>query len=122
MISAGVFTTSSKTGNINVGLYSDNDGPDTRLAQTGTQTGTSPVEDFWAYSFSTPYDVTVADFYWIAMATSTNPSAQTYKLANDTFIPFRVEAKTGSSTTLPATANPDTPPNTKNIPFIAGFE
>ena len=88
--SIGVFTTSSKPGNVNFGLYSDNNGPETKLAETGTQSGNSPVNDFWEYSFGSPYDITTAGFYWLAMASSSNPSAATYKLANDLFIPYKI--------------------------------
>lgn len=122
MSTVGVYTTQNRTGDLNVGLYSDSNGPNTKLAETGAQTGTSPISDFWAYSFSTPYDITIADFYWLAIASDTNPSAQTYKLANDLFIPYRIESKAGASTVLPATATPDASPNTTNLPFIAGFE
>ena len=123
--SIGIFTTSARTGNINLAIYSDDGSghsPVTKLRETGTQNGTSPVDDFWSYSLSTPFTIPTATFYWLAMASDSNPGAKAYKLATDTFIPFRVESKVGSSTTLPATATPTSLPNTKNLPFVAGFE
>lgn len=121
----GVYTTSSKNGDINLGLYSDDgtgEAPDSLLATTGTQTSSSPVDDFWEFPLSTPYDVTTAGFYWLSLVTSTNPVATSYKQANDNFIPYRIESTTNPSTTLPGTASPAAKPNTANLPFIAGFE
>ncbi len=120
--SMAMFTTSAKNGTINFAIYSDDDGPDTKLGEMGANTATSPVNEFWEYDFTTPVEITTSEFYWLAMACSQSPKVRTYDNANDKFIPYRVEGKTASSTTLPTTASPDTLGNTVDIPYITGFD
>lgn len=120
----GIFTTQVKTGDINFGIYSnDTGGPLAKLAETGAQINTSsPDHGFWHYELSTPFEITTSDFYWIALATTEAPKTATYPNANDRFIPYRVETKVSSSTTLPATPNLDTLGNSINLPYIAAFD
>lgn len=121
--SVGVFTQSSKTGDINMGIYSDSSGPNSKLAETGAQIGvTSPVDGFWEYSLTSPLNISTAGFYWLALASTKDPKARTYKKAEDVFIPYRIEAKANGSSTLPATASPIGLGNTKDLPYIAAFE
>lgn len=121
--SVGVFTTQALSGNINMGLYSDVGGaPSSRLIETGTQSGTSPVNTFWEYDFPSPYEVTEAGIYWLAVAVNVQPFARTYNAAEDIFISYRVQPKTNGSTTLPATASPSPLGNTVDLPYFAAFE
>ena len=126
--SIGAFTTQSKTTDVNYGVYSatgtDLTGmPYELLAETGTQAGvSSPVDDFFVYDLTTPVEVSSAGFYWLAMALTNSPKAQTTP-ADDSFVPFRVESKAGGSTTLPSTANPDAKSGTtRNLPYLAAFD
>jgi hypothetical protein len=124
--SMAIFTTSAKTGNVNLGLYDHNDithAPGDKIAETGSQAGTSPVDDFWLYDLTSSYTVTTSDYYWLALAISQSPKTRTYNGAADSFIPYRVETKAvATSTTLPATATPDAKGSNHDIPYIAAFD
>jgi hypothetical protein len=121
--SFAIFTTQSKTGNVNFGIYSDASGaPNTKLAEVGVTASSSPVDDWWQFSLGTPLDITAAGLYWLAYASSEEPKAHQYLGAEDLFIPFRVETKSASSALLPTTANPDAKGSSYNLPYIAAFE
>lgn len=126
LVSMGVFTTSAKTGDINFGIYSSNaagTAPVTKLIDTTAQIGvTSPVNGFWQYNLTSTFTPSVSDFYWLAMAATENPFARVKNSAGDIFIPYRIESKLTSSSTLPTTATPAAVGNTIDLPYLAAFE
>lgn len=122
--SMGVYTVQVKTTDINLGIYSDSNGPNTLLGQTGTQSAVSTADfGFNSFSLTSPLNISTAGYYWAALALgSVMPKGATLGSADDRFMPYRTQSKAAGSTTLPSTSTPAAVGGVNNLPYFAAFE